>query len=43
VNLMSANDSLIRHDLNNPVFQDNLFRLPKPERHAATDPLRRIR
>ena len=40
---MSANDSLIRLDLNNPVFQDNLFRLQKPERHAAIDTLRKIR
>ena len=40
---MGANDSLIRLDLNNPVFQDNLFRLQKPERHAATDTLRKIR
>ena len=40
---MGANDSLIRLDLNNPVFQDNLFRLQKPERHAAIDTLRKIR
>jgi hypothetical protein len=40
---MGANDSLIRLDLNNPVFQDNLFKLQKPERHAAIDTLRKIR
>jgi len=40
---MGANDSLIRLDLNNPVFQDKLFKLQKPERHAAIDTLRKIR
>ncbi len=30
-------------DLNNPVFQENLFHLPKPDRHSALETLRRIR
>ncbi len=40
---MGANDHPIRLDLNNPVFQENLFGLQKPERHAAIDTLRKIR
>ncbi len=30
-------------DLNNPIFQTNLFGLQKPERHAALDTLNKIR
>jgi hypothetical protein len=30
-------------DLNDPTFQENLFRLQKPERHAALDTLNKIR
>jgi len=30
-------------DLNNPVFQDNLSRLPKPERHSAVETLKKLR
>jgi hypothetical protein len=30
-------------DLNNPVFQENLFSLQKVERHAALDTLKKIR
>jgi hypothetical protein len=30
-------------DLNNPTFQENLFGLQKPERHAALDTLNKIR
>lgn len=30
-------------DLNNPVFQENLFGLQKPDRHAAMDTLNKIR
>lgn len=30
-------------DLNNPVFQENLLGLQKPERHAALDTLNKIR
>jgi len=40
---MGANDTLIRLDLNNPVFQEHLFALQKPERNAAIDTLRKIR
>jgi hypothetical protein len=40
---MSSNDSAIRLDLNNLVFQEHLFRLQKPERNAAIDTLRKIR
>lgn len=36
-------DKLVRLDLNNPVFQENLFMLQKPERHAALDSLNKIR
>lgn len=40
---MSSNDALVVLDLNNPVFQDNLFNLQKTERHAALDTLKKIR
>jgi hypothetical protein len=33
----------VRLDLNNPVFQENLFTLQKPERHAALDTLNKLR
>ena len=36
-------DALIQLDLNNPVFQENLLALQKPERHAALDTLNKIR
>lgn len=36
-------DALVRLDLNNPVFQENLLSLQKPERHAALDVLNKIR
>lgn len=36
-------DALIRLDLNNLVFQENLLSLQKPERHAALDTLNKIR
>ena len=35
---MSANDNLIRLDLDNPVFQDNLLRLQK-NRNAMQPPI----
>ncbi len=35
--------SLVRRDLNNPVFQENLLSLQKPERLAAQDTLNKIR
>ncbi|MDD2610025.1 MAG: hypothetical protein PHX60_10080 [Giesbergeria sp.] len=40
---MGKDDSLVRIDLNNPVFQEHLFSLQKPERNAAVDTLRKIR
>jgi len=36
-------DALVRLDLNNPVFQENLLSMQKPERHAALDILNKIR
>jgi hypothetical protein len=36
-------DKLVRLDLNNPVFQENLLTLQKPERHAALDTLNKLR
>lgn len=35
--------TLVRLDLNNPVFQENLLTLQKPERLAALDTLNKIR
>ena len=40
---MGTNDTPVRLDLNNPVFQEQLFGLQKPERNAAIDTLRKIR
>lgn len=40
---MHSLDALVRLDLNNPVFQEQLFNLQKPERNAALDTLRKIR
>ena len=40
---MARSDAKVRLDLNNPVFQDNLLTLQKPERHAALDTLHKIR
>ena len=40
---MGSNDTPIRLDLNNPVFQETLFGLQKPERNAAIDTLRKLR
>ncbi|MGH8500047.1 MAG: hypothetical protein ACRERV_14755, partial [Methylococcales bacterium] len=36
-------DTLVRLDLNNPVFQKNLLTLQKTERHAALDTLNKLR
>jgi hypothetical protein len=36
-------DALIRRDLNNLVFQENLLSFQKPEGHAALDTLNKIR
>ncbi len=40
---MGSIDDPVRLDLNNPVFQEHLFGLQKPERNAAIDALRKIR
>ncbi len=32
----------VRLDLNNPVFQDNLLNLQKPERHSALETLKKL-
>ena len=34
---------MVRLDLNNPVFQENLLGLQKVERHAALDTLKKLR
>ena len=36
-------NGLVRLDLNNPVFQDNLLTLQKTERHAALETLNKLR
>jgi hypothetical protein len=36
-------DCLVRLDLNNPVFQQNLLTLQKLERHAALETLNKLR
>ena len=36
-------DRLVRLDHNNPVFQENLLTLQKPERHAALDTINKLR
>lgn len=40
---MGLNDNPIRLDLNNPVFQEHLCGLQKPERNVVMDTLRKIR
>ena len=40
---MANNDGKVRLDLNNPVFQENLLGLQKPERHSARETLNKIR
>jgi hypothetical protein len=40
---MTENAATVRLDLNNPVFQDNLLSLQKPERLAALETLNKIR
>ena len=34
---------LVRLDLNNPVFQENLLSMPKLERHSALETLNKLR
>jgi len=36
-------EAMVRLDLNNPVFQQNLLALQKPDRHAALETLGRLR
>ena len=33
----------VRLDLNNPIFQEDLFRLQKPDRHSALETLKKLR
>lgn len=40
---MTSNESTVRLDLNNPIFQEQLLNLQKPERNAALDTLRKIK
>jgi len=40
---MASSEAKVRLDLNNPIFQENLLTLQKPERHAALDTLSKIR
>ena len=40
---MTKPEPTIRLDLDNPVFQEHLLTLQKPERHAALDTLNKIR
>ena len=40
---MTKPEGLVRLDLNNPVFQEQLLTLQKAERHAALDTLNKIR
>ena len=39
----SSTDTLVRLDLNNPVFQDNLLSMEKLERNAVLDTLNKLR
>lgn len=40
---MPDQEALVRLDLNNPVFQENLLSLQKAERHAALEALAKLR
>jgi hypothetical protein len=40
---MSSSEGRVRLDLNNPVFQEQLFALQKVDRHAVLDTLNKIR
>lgn len=40
---MVSDEAKVRLDLNNPIFQENLLTLQKPERHAALDTLNKVR
>ena len=41
--MLSSREARVRLDLNNPVFQEQLFAMQKVERHAALDTLNKIR
>lgn len=41
--MLSSCEARVRLDLNNPVFQEQLFAMQKVERHAALDTLNKIR
>lgn len=41
--MMSSSEGRVRLDLNNPVFQEQLFAMQKVDRHAALDALNKIR
>lgn len=38
-----AQQANVRLDLNNPIFQENLFGLQKPDRHSALETLKKLR
>lgn len=40
---MANSEAKVRLDLNNPVFQEHLLTLQKPQRHAALDTLNKVR
>ena len=40
---MNKPNAKVSLDLNNPVFQENLLNLQKPERNAALDTLKKLR
>lgn len=42
-NYVMPAERLIRLDLNDPVFQENLLSLPKPDRHSALETLKKLR
>jgi len=41
--IMPEQNTRIRLDLNNPVFQENLLSLPKQDRHSALETLKKLR
>jgi hypothetical protein len=41
--MSKPDQELVRLDLNNPVFQENLLDLPKPDRHSALETLKKLR
>ncbi len=43
IEVLARTNGLVRLDLNNPIFQDNLLALAKPERNAVLDTLNKLR